>query len=61
MKCEIENWHTGYEDYTFTIEPENPTEEAALEYIARRPRHNITVHNTRLGIFRLEGKDASRD
>ncbi len=53
MKCELVYSDKGWE---FAIEPETEAEKCALEYLAGRPKQQIIVRNTRLGIFRREGK-----
>jgi len=47
-----------YDDHgwTFQIEPETEMEKCALDYLADRPKHQVTIRNTRLGLFVREAK-----
>ena len=54
MRCELQY---GDNDWEFSIEPETEVEKCALEYLADRPRAQVIIRNTRLGIFRREEKE----
>jgi hypothetical protein len=51
MKCELYYDDQGWQ---FLIEPETEVERCAFEYLATRPRGQVTVLNTRLGRFTRE-------
>ncbi len=45
-----------YDDHRWeiSIEPETEVEKCALEYLAGRPRGQVIIRNTRLGVFTRE-------
>lgn len=54
MKAELSHYtETGWE---ISVEPENEVEECAFEYLADRPKDQLTIHITRFGIFSRRGQ-----
>jgi len=54
MKTEL----TNHDRWEISIEPENEMEECAFEYLASRPKNQLIIRITRLGVFsRTEEED----
>jgi len=53
MRVELGEWENGYE---FSLEPETEVEKCALEHLATRPKDQVIIRNTRLGVFKREDK-----
>ena len=55
MKCELTECEHNWE---FSLEPETEVEKLALEFLASRPKDQVVILNTRLGLFvRKEEKE----
>ena len=46
----------GDDGYTFSLEPETEMEKCAVDYLATRPKNQVNILITRLGLFKREEK-----
>ena len=58
MKVELYYDDHGWDSH---LEPESEVEKCALDYLAGRPNKQVCITITRLGLFKREGEDGTKD